>query len=133
MESPLSALLSAFLRYSKASTQFTVRVLQRFLWPKIDTLIRLGLAQAFFISGVMKLTHWGATLAAANHEFPLRFMAPVTAAYGGVSICVFHAMPVRDFTACRSNVSSDAGPGFHGMSVQDFTSSRPGFHGGPSR
>ena len=48
-------------------------------------------------------------------------------------VCVFHAMPVRDFTACRSNISRDAGPGFHGMSVQDFTPSRPGFHGGPSR
>jgi hypothetical protein len=47
--------------------------------------------------------------------------------------CVFHAMSVRDFTACRSNISRDAGPGFHGMSVQDFTSSWPGFHGEPSR
>jgi hypothetical protein len=47
--------------------------------------------------------------------------------------CVFHAMPVMDFTACRSNISRDAGPGFHGMSVQDFTSCRPGFHGEPSR
>src|SRR5271166_1122991 len=47
--------------------------------------------------------------------------------------CVFHAMPVRDFTACRSNISRDGGPGFHGMSVQDFTPSRPGFHGESSR
>jgi uncharacterized membrane protein YphA (DoxX/SURF4 family) len=61
-------------------------VLQSLLWPKIDTLIRFGLAQAFFVSGVMKVTHWGATLAAANHEFPVRFMTPITAAYGGVSI-----------------------------------------------
>jgi succinate-semialdehyde dehydrogenase/glutarate-semialdehyde dehydrogenase len=47
--------------------------------------------------------------------------------------CVFHAMPVTDFTACRSNISRDAGPGFHGMSVQDFTPCRPGFHEEASR
>jgi len=78
--------LSSLLRYSKASTDFTVRVLHRLLWPKFDTLIRLALAQAFFASGVMKVTHWSATLAAATHDFPVRFMAPVTAAYGGVSV-----------------------------------------------
>jgi putative oxidoreductase len=78
--------LSSLLRYSKASTDFTVRVLYKLLWPKFDTLIRLALAQAFFTSGVMKVTHWSATLAAATHDFPVRFMAPVTAAYGGVSV-----------------------------------------------
>ncbi len=50
-----------------------------------------------------------------------------------VKDCVFHAMPVTDFTACRSNISRDAGPGFHGMAVQDFTRCRPGFHGEASR
>jgi NADH dehydrogenase/putative oxidoreductase len=78
--------LNSLLRYSKASTDFTVRVLHRLIWPKLDTLIRLGLAQAFFVSGIMKVTHWSATLAAASHDFPVRFMAPVTAAYGGVSV-----------------------------------------------
>jgi NADH dehydrogenase FAD-containing subunit/uncharacterized membrane protein YphA (DoxX/SURF4 family) len=78
--------LSSLMRYRRASTDFTVRVLQRLIWPKFDALIRLGLAQAFFVSGVMKMTHWSATLAAASHDFPVRFMAPVTAAYGGVSV-----------------------------------------------
>ena len=78
--------LSSVLRYSKASTDFTVRVLDKIVWPKFDALIRLGLAQAFFVSGVMKATHWSATLSAASHDFPVRFMAPVTAAYGGVSV-----------------------------------------------
>ena len=68
--------LSSLLRYSKASADFTVRVLYKLLWPKFDTLIRLALAQAFFTSGVMKVTHWSATLAAATHDFPVRFMAP---------------------------------------------------------
>jgi len=78
--------LSSLLRYSRASTDFTVRVLYKLVWPKFDTLIRLALAQAFFVSGVMKVTHLSATLAAATHDFPVRFMAPVTAAYGGVSV-----------------------------------------------
>ena len=78
--------LSSLLRYSKASTDFTVRVLHKLVWPKFDTLIRLALAQTFFASGVMKVTHLSATLAAATHDFPVRFMAPVTAAYGGVSV-----------------------------------------------
>ena len=78
--------LSSLLRYSRASTDFTVRVLYKLVWPKFDTLIRLALAQTFFASGVMKVTHWSATLAAATHDFPIRFMAPVTAAYGGVSV-----------------------------------------------
>jgi CRISPR-associated protein Cas1 len=68
----------------------------------------------------------------------LRWQGAALAAVGApdaplLSLCVFHAMPVLDFTVCRSKVSRDAGPGFHGMSVQDFTSSRPGFHGEPSR
>jgi hypothetical protein len=52
-------------------------VLYKLLWPKFDTLIRLALAQAYFASGVIKMTR--ATLAATTHNFPIRFMAPVTA------------------------------------------------------
>jgi NADH dehydrogenase FAD-containing subunit/uncharacterized membrane protein YphA (DoxX/SURF4 family) len=86
MNTHVSPPLISLLRLSKASTHFTARVLQRVIWPKIDTLIRLGLAQAFCVSGVMKVTHWGETLAAASHDFPVRFMTPIAAAYGGVSV-----------------------------------------------
>jgi NADH dehydrogenase/putative oxidoreductase len=85
MNSPLSTSLSLLLRFSKVSTQFTVRVLNLLVWPKIDTLIRLGLAQASGASGIMKMTHWSETLAAASHDFPVRLMTPATAAYGGVT------------------------------------------------
>jgi hypothetical protein len=78
MYTPVSPLPILLLRYSKASAHFTVRVLQWLLRPKIDTLFCFGLAQSFFVSEVMKVTHWGATLAAANHEFPFRFMTPIT-------------------------------------------------------
>lgn len=86
MNTPISPPLRSLLRLSQASTYFTGRVLERLVWPTIDTLIRLGLAQAFCISGVMKGTHWGETLAIASHDLPVRFMAPITAAYGGVSV-----------------------------------------------
>jgi len=86
MNAPVLSTLSSLLRLSKASTHFPVRVLRSLVWPKIDTLIRLGIAQAFGVSGVMKVTHWSETLAAASHEFPVRLMTPVTAAYGGVTV-----------------------------------------------
>jgi putative oxidoreductase len=92
MNTHVSPPLSSLLRLSKASTHFTVRVLQRLIWPKIDFLIRLGLAQAFCVSGVMKVTHWGETLAAASHDFPVRFMTPITAAYGGVTVEIVGAV-----------------------------------------
>ena len=86
MNTSVSPPLNSLLRFSKSSTYFTVRVLQSLVWPKLDTLIRLGLAQAFFVSGVMKVTHWGETLAAASHDFPVPLMTPISAAYGGVSV-----------------------------------------------
>ena len=78
--------LSTLLRHGKAGTYFSVRVLQTLVWPKLDVVIRLGLAQAYLVSGVMKATHWSATLASASHAFPVRFMTPDTAAVGGLSV-----------------------------------------------
>ena len=86
--------LGTLLRFSKASTNFSVRVLQILVWPKLDFVIRIGLAQAYLVSGVMMATHWSATLASATHAFPVRFMAPDTAAYGGVTIEVKGALLV---------------------------------------
>jgi hypothetical protein len=63
--------LSTLFRYSKANTHLTVRVLNKWVWPKLDTSIRLGLAQAFLVSGLMKVTHCGSTLPAASHDFGL--------------------------------------------------------------
>jgi len=78
--------LPSLVRYSRASMEFTVRVLRGLVWPKLDTVIRLALAEVFFVSGLMQLTHWNATLAAAIHHYPVRFMSPITAAYGGAAI-----------------------------------------------
>src|ERR1700730_17538550 len=79
-------LLSKLLQYTRASTDFTIRVLRGLVWPKIDLLIRLWLAKIFFVSGVLKLTHWQTALDLAVHEYPVSFMSPVAAAYVGVSI-----------------------------------------------
>jgi NADH dehydrogenase/putative oxidoreductase len=63
-----------------------VRIVRGLFWPKADLLIRLALAEVFFVSGVLKLTHWHTALDLAANEYPVSFMSPVTAAYLGVSI-----------------------------------------------
>jgi len=84
-------LLSNLLRYSRASTDFTVRILHGLAWPKIDLLIRLWLSEIFFVSGVLKLANWQNALYLAAHEYPVSFMSPVAAAYVGVAIEVLGA------------------------------------------
>src|SRR5277367_2062751 len=87
MKSPdATALLRKLVRYSRGSTEFSVRVLRGLVWPKIDLLIRLWLAQIFFASGVLKLLNWQTALNLAAHEYPVSFMSPAAAACVGVSI-----------------------------------------------
>ncbi|HVN42489.1 MAG TPA: FAD-dependent oxidoreductase, partial [Steroidobacteraceae bacterium] len=83
---PPSVLLSRLLRYSRTSSDFTIRVLRGLVWPKVDFLIRLALAEIFFVSGVLKLTHWSTALDLAANEYPVSFLSPVRAAYLGVAI-----------------------------------------------
>lgn len=87
-----SALFTTPVRFSRASTDFTVRVLRGLVWPKIDLLIRLALAEIFFVSGLLKLTNWNTALYLAANEYPVSFMPPATAAYVGVSIEVVGAV-----------------------------------------
>jgi putative oxidoreductase len=86
-----TALLSKLVRYTRGSTDFSVRVLRGLVWPKVDLLIRLWLAQIFFASGVIKLLNWQTALSLAALEYPVSFMSPVAAAYVGVSIEVLGA------------------------------------------
>ena len=78
--------LSRLISFSRTSTDFTVRVIRGLVWPKVDLLIRLALAEIFFVSGVLKLTNWHTALDLAATEYPVSFMSPVTAAWVGVSI-----------------------------------------------
>lgn len=63
-----------------------LQVLTRGSWPLIDLAIRLWLAQAFLVSGVLKAGNWETALLLAREEYPVPWMDPVTAAYTGVSI-----------------------------------------------
>src|SRR5260370_35645807 len=78
--------LGRLVRLTRGGTDFSVRLLRGIAWPKVELLIRLWLAKIFFVSGVLKLTHWQTALELAAHEYPVRFLSPVAAAYVGVSI-----------------------------------------------
>src|SRR5260370_20407796 len=77
---------AALLRFSRFSTDFSVRVLRVLAWPKVELLIRLWLAQIFFVSGVLKLTHWDTALYLAAHEYPVSWLSAGSAAIIGVCI-----------------------------------------------
>jgi NADH dehydrogenase FAD-containing subunit/uncharacterized membrane protein YphA (DoxX/SURF4 family) len=63
-----------------------LRVLGRSAWPLADLLMRLSLAQAFFVSGVLKAANWETALNLARYEYPVPWMEPETAALVGVTI-----------------------------------------------
>jgi NADH dehydrogenase/putative oxidoreductase len=56
------------------------------LWPTIDLAIRLWLAQVFWVSGLLKVTHWQTALDLSANEYPVSWLDPVTAAYTGAGI-----------------------------------------------
>jgi len=62
------------------------RVLRSACWPVLDLVLRLGLAQSFFVSGVLKASNWPNALYLARNEYPVSWLSPVTAAYTGVTI-----------------------------------------------
>ncbi|HEX2238077.1 MAG TPA: FAD-dependent oxidoreductase [Gammaproteobacteria bacterium] len=63
-----------------------IRLMERVHGPIADLLIRFVLAQAFFVSGILKLTDWQTALNLARYEYPVSWMDPVTAAHIGVAI-----------------------------------------------
>ncbi|MGK9167649.1 FAD-dependent oxidoreductase [Inquilinus limosus] len=54
--------------------------------PVLDLLIRLWLAQSFWVSGIVKVSDWDAALYLAAQEYPVSWMDPVLAAWLGVTI-----------------------------------------------
>lgn len=78
--------LAKVIRHGKTLSDFLVRMLSGLVWPKVDALIRLALAEIFFASGVIKLFSWNTALDLAANEYPVSFMSPATAAVVGVSI-----------------------------------------------
>jgi putative oxidoreductase len=63
-----------------------IKFAERTLGPIADLGIRLWLAQIFFVSGLIKLTHWDNALLLSQNEYPVSWLNPITAAYLGVSI-----------------------------------------------
>ncbi len=61
-----------------------LRVAEVTLYPFLDLAIRLWLAQAFWVSGVLKLANWDTALTLATHEYPVSWLDPFTAAVLGV-------------------------------------------------
>ncbi len=59
---------------------------EKTLWPVLDLLIRLWLAQVFFVSGVLKAANWDNALLLAANEYPVSWLDPVAAAWLGVGI-----------------------------------------------
>ena len=62
------------------------RVLRAACWPAFDLVLRMALAQGFFVSGLLKASNWPNALYLATHEYPVSWLSPVTAAYTGVTI-----------------------------------------------
>ncbi len=69
-----------------------LRVAEVTLYPFLDLAIRLWLAQAFWVSGVLKLANWDNALTLATYEYPVPWLDPVTAATLGVAIEVLGSM-----------------------------------------
>lgn len=61
----------SLLRFAQHSTDLCVRALRRLLWPKFELGIRLWLAQMFFVSGALKLTHWQTAFHLTSHVYPV--------------------------------------------------------------
>src|SRR5262249_20286907 len=59
---------------------------ERYAGAVVDVLIRVWLAQTFFVSAVVKLADWNKALFLSANEYPVTWLDPVSAAYIGVSI-----------------------------------------------
>ena len=64
----------------------TFRALERPFGSLLDLAIRLWLAQAFFVSGLLKITSWETALYLSANEYPVAWLDPAAAATLGVAI-----------------------------------------------
>ncbi|QCO19368.1 DoxX family membrane protein (plasmid) [Azospirillum brasilense] len=59
---------------------------QKATGPALDIAVRLWLAQAFWVSGIVKLHDWEQALYLARYEYPVSWLNPVPAAWIGAGI-----------------------------------------------
>ena len=64
----------------------TLHLAQRAAGPALDLAIRLWLAQAFWVSGIVKLHDWSQALYLAQYEYPVSWLDPLPAAWIGAGI-----------------------------------------------
>ncbi|HMW54446.1 FAD-dependent oxidoreductase [Accumulibacter sp.] len=89
MTYPLAPKLSYRLAWLSGLVNLSIvalRFLERSAGPVVELLIRLTLAQGFFVSGVLKAAQWDNALYLAAHEYPVSWLNPVSAAWLGVLI-----------------------------------------------
>ncbi len=67
-------------------TSDAIRFAERSVAPFVDLVIRLGLAQIFLVSAILKLSNWENAITLATYEYPVSWMDPATAAYVGIAI-----------------------------------------------
>lgn len=63
-----------------------LRFAERVLGPFLDLVIRLYLAQSFFVSGLVKAASWNTALLLATYEYPVSWLDPRSAAIIGLAI-----------------------------------------------
>lgn len=78
-----------------------LRIAERSIGPLLDLVIRVRLAQVFFVSGVLKASDWEHAIFLASHEYPVSWMDPVTAAYLGAAIEVLGSVCLAAGLATR--------------------------------
>jgi putative oxidoreductase len=86
LQSARTSFASAWLPKLFSLNSNLFRTLKVAAWPLIDLGMRVWLAQIFFVSGVIKATHWETALNLAATEYPVYWMNPVSAAYTGAAI-----------------------------------------------
>jgi NADH dehydrogenase/putative oxidoreductase len=83
MQSPvISTRFAGWLR----SLGWTLRVGEKTLGPALDLVVRLSIAQVFFVSGVLKAANWDNALLLAASEYPVSWLDPIAAAWLGAGI-----------------------------------------------
>ena len=78
-----------------------IRAVEASLSPILAVVIRLWLAQIFFVSAILKLANWSNALDLSRYEYPVSWMDPVTAAYVGVTIELLGAIMLATGLATR--------------------------------
>jgi NADH dehydrogenase FAD-containing subunit/uncharacterized membrane protein YphA (DoxX/SURF4 family) len=58
----------------------------RWAAPPVDLWVRISLAKAFFVSGMLKIGNWPVALELARREYPVDWLAPQTAAVLGATV-----------------------------------------------